>query len=53
MTSLRFNFDWEHTNNDDTIVRIGPRKENRYRIQSNYNPRPWAVVGVAVNLWDA
>ena len=26
-------FDWEHTNNDDTIVRISPRKESRYRVQ--------------------
>jgi len=34
-TSLRFNFDWEHTNNDETIVRIGLRKENRYRVQAN------------------
>jgi hypothetical protein len=53
MENLRFNFDWEHTNNDQTIVRIGPRKESRYRIQGNYNPKPWAVLGVSVNLWDA
>lgn len=52
-TSLRFNFDWEHTNNDNTIVRIGPRKENRYRVQANYTPRPWAVIGTSINLWDA
>src|SRR5262249_54390992 len=30
---LRFNFNWEHTNNSDAIVRIGTRKENRYRVQ--------------------
>ena len=53
MTSLRLNFDWEHTNHDDTIVRIGPRKENRYRVQANYTPKPWAVIGTSVNLWDA
>ena len=53
MNSLRLNFDWEHTNNDDTIVRIGPRKENRYRAQANYTPKPWAVIGTSVNLWDA
>jgi hypothetical protein len=52
-TNLRFNFDWEHTNNDDVIVRIGPRKEARYRIQANYNPKPWAVIGTSVNLWEA
>ena len=52
-TSLRFNFDWEHTNNDETIVRIGPRSENRYRFQANYTPKPWAVIGSSINLWDA
>jgi len=50
---LRFNFDWEHTNNDNAIVRIGPRKEARYRIQSNYTPKPWAVFGSSINLWEA
>jgi len=50
---LRFNFDWEHTNNDDAIVRIGPRKEARYRIQGNYTPKPWAVLGASINLWEA
>jgi hypothetical protein len=52
-TRLRFNFDWEHTNNDETIVRIGPRSENRYRFQANYTPKPWAVIGTSINLWDA
>ena len=50
---LRINFDWEHTNNDNTIVRIGPRKEDRYRIQGNYTPKPCAVIGASINLWDA
>ena len=53
MHSLRFNFDWEHASNDDTIVRIAPRKEIRYRVQANYTPRPWAVLAGQVNLWDA
>jgi hypothetical protein len=52
ITGLRFNFDWEHTNNDDAIVRLGPRKEARYRIQTNYTPRPWAVLGGSINLWE-
>jgi hypothetical protein len=52
-TNLRFNFDWEHTNNDDTVVRIGPRKETRYRVQANYTPRPWAILSGSINLWDA
>lgn len=53
MHSLRFNFDWEHTSNDETIVRIGPRAETRYRLQANYTPRPWAVLGGTVNVWDS
>ena len=52
-TPLRFNLDWEHTSRDDVIVRIGPRKESRYRIQTNYTPKPWAVVGGSINLWEA
>ncbi len=51
--TLRFNFDWEHTNNDDAIVRIAPRKQDRYRIQGNYTPKPWAVLGMSINLWGA
>jgi hypothetical protein len=50
---LRLNFDWEHTNNDNAIVRIGTRKESRYRLQGNYNPRPWVVFGSSINLWEA
>jgi hypothetical protein len=50
---LRINFDWENTSNDNAIVRIAPRKEARYRIQSNYTPKPWAVIGVSINLWEA
>ncbi|PYX71634.1 MAG: hypothetical protein DMG78_14705 [Acidobacteria bacterium] len=50
---LRFNFDWEHTNNDNAIVRIGTRKETRYRIQSNYTPKPWAVIAASINVWEA
>jgi hypothetical protein len=50
---LRLNFDWEHTNNDNAIVRIGTRKETRYRIQSNYTPKPWAVIAASINLWQA
>jgi len=53
LNNLRVNFDWEHTNNDDSIVRVGPRKEARYRIQGNYTPKPWAVLGASINLWEA
>jgi hypothetical protein len=42
----------EHSNYDNTIVRIGPRKEGRYRIQANYTPKPWAVLGGSINLLE-
>ena len=51
MQSMRLNFDWEHTNNDNTIVRIAPRKESRYRVQVGYTPRPWAVLGGSMTSW--
>ena len=47
---MRLNFDWEHANNDNTIVRIAPRKESRYRVQAGYTPLPWATVGGSVNI---
>jgi hypothetical protein len=50
--NLRFNFNWEHTNNDNSIVLIGSRKESRYRILANYTPTPWAVLGASMNLWQ-
>ena len=53
MTTLRFNFDWEHPYYDDAIVRVGPRKESRYRVQASYTPRPWAVLGASANLLNA
>lgn len=51
--NLRVNFDWEHTNNDNAIVRIGPRKQAHYRVQGNYTPRSWASLGAAINSWEA
>ncbi len=53
MMNLRFNFNWEHSNYDDVIVRVGLRKLARYRIQATYTPRPWAVLGGSINLWEA
>jgi len=53
MKNLRLNFDFEHTNNDNAIVRIGPRKESQYRLQANYTPKPWAVLAAGINLWQA
>jgi hypothetical protein len=52
-SNLRFNFDWERTSSDQTLVRIGARAEARYRVQTNYTPKPWAVLGGSVNLWEA
>jgi hypothetical protein len=50
--NLRFNFDAEWTSNDQTLIRIGTRKEGRYRMQANYSPKPWALVGGSINLWE-
>jgi hypothetical protein len=48
--SLRLNFDLEHTNYNAVFVRLSPRKEARYRFQTNYTPRPWAVLGGSINI---
>ncbi len=48
--ALRLNFDLEHTNYDNVIVRMAPRKESRYRFQTTYSPRPWATVGGSINI---
>jgi hypothetical protein len=48
--SLRLNFDLEHTNYNNVIVRMAPRKESRYRFQTTYTPRPWAVLGASINI---
>ena len=48
--ALRLNFDLEHTNYDNVIVRMAPRKESRYRLQTSYTPRPWAVLGGSINI---
>ena len=48
--ALRFNFDWEHANYDNVIVRMAPRSESRYRFQTTYTPRPWAILGGSVNI---
>lgn len=52
-STTRLNFDWEQSHYDDVIVRIGPRKETRYRINGNYTPKPWATFAAAINLWEA
>ncbi len=49
---LRLNLDVERVNYDNTIVRMAPRKESRYRFQGNYTPRPWAVIGASVNALE-
>ncbi len=48
--NLRMNFDLEHTNYDNVIVRMTPRKESRYRFQTNYTPLPWMVLGGSLNI---
>jgi hypothetical protein len=48
--ALRLNFDLEHTNYNAVFVRMSPRKEARYRFQTTYTPRPWAVLGGSINI---
>jgi len=48
--NLRLNFDLEHTNYNAVFVRLSPRKEARYRFQTTYTPRPWAVLGGSINI---
>jgi hypothetical protein len=48
--ALRLNFDLEHTNYNSVFVRMSPRKEARYRFQTTYTPRPWAVLGGSINI---
>ena len=50
--AVRLNFDLEHTNYDNTLVRIGPRKQLRYRFESNLNPKPWAIISANANIWQ-
>jgi len=50
--ALRFNFDLEHSNFDNVIVAIAPRKESRYRLQASYKPRSWALLGGSINLLE-
>ena len=48
--TLRLNFDLEHSNYNNAIVRMAPRKESRYRFQTTYTPRSWAVLGGSINI---
>ncbi|MFZ1132763.1 MAG: hypothetical protein WAN38_18445 [Terriglobales bacterium] len=48
--ALRLNFDLEHTNYNSVFVRMAPRKEARYRLQTNYTPRPWAILGGSISV---
>lgn len=48
--NVRLNLDVEHTNYDNVLFNMAPRKESRYRFQSSYSPRQWAVFGGSVNV---
>jgi hypothetical protein len=50
--ALRFNFDLEHTNYNAVFVRLSPRKVSRYRVQTTYSPRPWAILGGSINIFQ-
>ncbi len=49
-TALRLGFDMEKVWTDDVLTRISSRKEDRYRFQTTYVPRAWAVLSGSVNL---
>jgi len=49
---VRLNFDLEHTNYDNVMVRMAPRKESRYRFLAGYNPRQWATLGGSINILE-
>ena len=34
------------------IVRISPRKQSQYRFQAGYTPKPWAVLGGSINIFQ-
>jgi hypothetical protein len=48
--ALRFNFDLEHTNFNSVFVRLSPRKEARYRLQTTYTQLSWATLGGSINI---
>ncbi|HST11739.1 MAG TPA: hypothetical protein VLL05_15290 [Terriglobales bacterium] len=49
-TALRLNFDVERLWTDNSLTRISPRKESRYRFQATYIPRSWALLSGSVNV---
>jgi hypothetical protein len=51
-TMLRLNFDTEQVWNDNSLTRISPRKDSRYRFQTTYIPRPWAVFSGSINVLE-
>jgi hypothetical protein len=50
--ALRLNFNQEYTSFDNVIVRMSPRKQSQYRFQAGYTPRPWAVLGGSINIFQ-
>jgi hypothetical protein len=50
--ALRLNFNQEYTSFDNVIVRISPRRQSQYRFQAGYTPRPWAVLGGSINIFQ-
>jgi len=50
--ALRLNFNQQYTSFDNVIVRISPRRQSQYRFQAGYTPRPWAVLGGSINIFQ-
>ena len=50
---LRANFDVEAFTADNFVTRISPRHQQRYRLQTRYQPRPWANLAFSMNIWES
>jgi hypothetical protein len=47
---LRVNFDLEAMNADNFLTRVSPRHEQRYRLNTIYQPKAWATLSFGLNL---
>jgi hypothetical protein len=50
--ALRITGDFEFGYNDASYTRIDPRQVQSYKIQTNYKPKPWAMVDGAVEIHE-
>jgi hypothetical protein len=50
--TLRLNADLMFGYNDNSFTRISPRQLQSYKFRANYTPRPWASLGVNVDIHE-